>query len=139
MTIYTQPPLFDVEIAPRWADQDSLGHINHVQYFSYLEEARVHWLRSEEMLALGGFRLVIAAIALNYRQEWRHGRSLRARAWVTRVGNSSFSLRQALFSDDGEQLVAEGDATLVHVNEDHRPETISAAARAVLARSLIES
>ncbi len=38
-----------------------------------------------------------------------------------------------------EQLVAEGDATLVHVNEDHRPEAISAAARAVLARSLIES
>lgn len=139
MTDIRPAPLFDVLIEPRWADQDSLGHINHVQYFSYLEEARVRWLRSAEMVAVGGFRLVIAAIGLNYRQEWRHGRPLRARAWVTRVGNTSFSLRQALYSDDGEQLVAEGEATLVHVGEDHRPLTISDAARAVLARAEIES
>lgn len=58
---------------------------------------------------------------------------------MTRVGNSSFSLRQALYSDDGEQLVAEGEATLVHVGEDHRPLAISKAARAVLARAQVDS
>ncbi len=132
-------PLFDVLIEPRWADQDSLGHINHVSYFSYLEEARVRWLRSEAMAAVGGFRLVIAAIGLNYRREWRHGKALRARAWVSRLGNSSFSLRQALYSEDGEQLVAEGEATLVHVDAEHRSQAIAGAARDILQRALLPS
>jgi len=37
MSEIEQAPLFDVLIEPRWADQDSLGHINHVQYFCCLE------------------------------------------------------------------------------------------------------
>ncbi len=132
------PPLFDVLVEPRWGDQDSLGHINHVNYFSYLEEARVRWLEADGLWGDQPFLLVLAAIGLNFRREWHHGRPLRARAWLLKLGNSSFQLRQALFTDDGSELVAEGDATLVHVDAQHRATPIEGRIRDILQASLLD-
>ena len=102
------PPLFDVLISPRWADQDSMGHINHVQYFRYLEEARVH-----------------------------HDKPLRVRAWSVHIGNSSFRLLQSLYSEDGGELVAEGEITLVCIDAKHRPIPIADSERAQLQKCLL--
>lgn len=133
-------PLFDLLIEPRWGDQDSLGHINHVSYFSYLEEARVRWLSADRLWADEPFVLVLAAIGLNFRREWHHGRPLRARAWLLKLGKSSFQLRQALFTEDGSECVAEGDATLVHVDADsHKPRPIQGRIREILEASLLSA
>ena len=64
------PPLFDVLVEPRWGDQDSLGHINHVNYFSYLEEARVRWLEADGLWGDEPFLLVLAAIGLHRRSNF---------------------------------------------------------------------
>ncbi|WP_269618498.1 acyl-CoA thioesterase [Zhongshania sp. BJYM1] len=118
-------PLFDVLVSPRWADQDSMGHINHVQYFRYLEQARVQWLidsgfgNSGDANNLSG--LIVAAIGLNYRKEWHHDKLLRAKAWAVHIGNSSFRLLHRLYSEDGSELVAEGEITLVCIDAEHRP------------------
>ena len=133
------PPLFDVVIEPRWGDQDSLGHINHVNYFRYLEEARVRWLEAAGLSSDDPFLLVLAAIGLNFRREWHHGRPLRARAWLLKLGNSSFQLRQALFTEDGSECVAEGDATLVHVDAQHRATPIAGCVRDILQASLLSA
>lgn len=131
-------PLFDIMIEPRWGDQDMLGHINHVSYFSYLEEARVRWLEGDRLWGDEPFVLVLASIGLNFRREWRHGRPLRAKAWLLKLGNSSFQLRQALFTEDGLDCVAEGDAALVHVDaESHKPRPIQGRIREILQASLL--
>ena len=31
-------------IPVRWGDMDALGHVNNSRYFTYLEQARIHWL-----------------------------------------------------------------------------------------------
>ncbi|MDF1693324.1 MAG: acyl-CoA thioesterase [Zhongshania sp.] len=132
--------LFDVLIKPRWADQDSMGHINNVQYFRYLEEARVDWL-AQSGFGMGeganNFGLIMAAVGLNFRREWHHGHLLRAKAWVLHIGNSSFSLRQCLYSEDGSELVADGESTLVCVDGAHRPVPLSESARAHLQAHLL--
>ena len=33
-----------VPVALRWADMDAQGHVNNVQYFRYMEQARIEWL-----------------------------------------------------------------------------------------------
>lgn len=32
-------------IVVRWGDMDSVGHVNNAVYFTYMESARVGWLR----------------------------------------------------------------------------------------------
>ncbi|MEX1670317.1 acyl-CoA thioesterase [Zhongshania guokunii] len=140
MSETTIAPLFDVLIKPRWADQDSMGHINHVQYFRYLEEARVDWLDQSgfgEGEGADNFGLIMAAVGLNFRREWHHGRMLRGKAWVLHIGNSSFSLRQCLYSEEGSELVAEGESTLVCVNSEHRPIPLPKSARVHLQPHLL--
>ncbi|MBW2940788.1 acyl-CoA thioesterase [Zhongshania aquimaris] len=133
-------PLFDVLVAPRWSDQDSMGHINHVQYFRYLEEARVQWMANTgfamgEDGELSG--VIVAAIGLNFRKEWHYHKRLRAKAWVIHIGNSSFRLLQSLYSEDGCELVAEGETTLVCVDAEHRPTPIADGERAELHKCVL--
>jgi acyl-CoA thioester hydrolase len=126
--IFTTPSLFSVLISPRWADQDSMGHINHVQYFRYLEEARIRWMLDTGFGVGSGNELsgmLVAAIGLNFRKEWHHNKRLYAKAWVTHIGNSSFRLLQRLYSEDGSELVAEGEISLVCIDDKHRPRPIA--------------
>lgn len=132
-------PLFDELIYPRWFDHDALGHINHVQYFRYLEEARVNWIVRGKLEALsegGKHAMVVASGGLDFRAEWRHPNPLRARAWTRRIGNTSFTLYQTLHSEYGEIVVADGDMTFVWVDvEHHRPHPVSESLRELLLNS----
>lgn len=131
----TTPALFTVLVSPRWGDQDSMGHINHVQYFRYLEEARVQWMFNtgfgvDSDNEISG--MVVAAIGLNFCKEWHHNKRLRVTAWVTHIGTSSFRLLQRLHSEDGSELVADGEITLVCIDGDRRPQPITDSKRAQL-------
>ena len=39
------PFRFSTMLEVRWRDLDPMGHVNNAVYFSYLEQARVHYLR----------------------------------------------------------------------------------------------
>ncbi|AKH68525.1 putative thioesterase [Spongiibacter sp. IMCC21906] len=141
MTDQNITPLFEFTIEPRWFDADPLGHINHVQYFRYLEEARVKWMSSADYLrALSNdvaYVMLMVNVGLDFRREHHHPEALSALAYVSHVGNSSFRLHQQLFAKDSGELVAEGPASLVWVRlEDHKPERISDAMRELLGRHL---
>lgn len=34
----------------RWQDMDAFGHVNHSNYFVYMQECRIAWLRSHQIL-----------------------------------------------------------------------------------------
>ena len=59
------------EIEIRWRDLDVYGHVNHVVFLTYLEEARDEWLG----LTLGDpsrvWSYVVARIEIDYRRELR--------------------------------------------------------------------
>ena len=56
------------EIPVRWADQDTNGHVNNATYFTYFEQTRILWLRSEVMIArrLKHEGIVVAQASCNY-------------------------------------------------------------------------
>ncbi|GAB3368915.1 acyl-CoA thioesterase [Spongiibacter taiwanensis] len=141
MTTSDIAPLFAVEIKPRWADQDPFGHINHVAYFRYLEEARVAWLLADPIAAIsneGDYGLIIAHTSLNYRREWHHPNALLATGHVLSVGSASVKLRQQLLEPENGQVVADGDITLVWMNLRSRAsEPLPAAAKQKLLAHLL--
>jgi acyl-CoA thioester hydrolase len=106
------------EIEIRWRDLDSFGHVNHVVFLTYFEEARDEWLGR----ALGNpddvWSYVVARIEIDYRRELRlEDDVVVARCRLERIGNSSVTTRESISTRDGE-LSAEATAVLVARDEE---------------------
>jgi acyl-CoA thioester hydrolase len=97
----------------RWRDLDAFGHVNHVVFLTYLEEARDEWLGRTlgDPALVWGF--VIARVELDYRRELTQADDvIVARCALGRVGTSSVATTEVITTLSGE-LVAEAQAVLV--------------------------
>jgi acyl-CoA thioester hydrolase len=88
----------------RWSDPDTMGHVNHARYLSYFEDARMALLAASPTRVPGGagHRGCIAArVAVDYLAQvtFRPGLMLRVQSAVSRIGTSSWTLRQELYAD----------------------------------------
>lgn len=95
----------------RWADQDSLGHINNVLYADYLQEARVAMLRDH---APGtrphdpGTGVVVVRHEVSYLTSLHFGFApVAVETWVSEITTASFTLDYEIvsWSESGERTV----------------------------------
>jgi acyl-CoA thioester hydrolase len=105
------------EIEIRWRDLDAFGHVNHVVFLTYLEEARDEWLGR----ALGDPSLVwgyvIARVEIDYRRELTlEDDAAVATCALDRIGTSSVTTREGVRTRGGEPA-AEAKAVLVARDE----------------------
>jgi len=102
---------FDVDI--RFGDQDSLGHVNNVSFMRYSEDGRIAFSRSlgQKPGNVGGVGWVIAWVAMDYRAELRYPGRVRIGTAVSRLGTSSCTVVQGIFS--GRRCAATSEAVLV--------------------------
>jgi acyl-CoA thioester hydrolase len=109
----------------RFADVDMLGHVNNVAYASYVETARVEFLRS-----LGGevTSIIVAHLALDYRRPVHYGATLAVDTWVEKVGRTSVTLGQVVWA--GTDRAADVRSVLVFYDyERGAPKEVPAAMR----------
>ena len=105
------------EIEIRWRDLDVYGHVNHVVFLTYLEEARDEWLGRTLDSPDSVWSYVVARVEIDYRRELRlDDDTVIARCRLERIGNSSLSTRESLSTRGGE-LAAEARAVLVARDE----------------------
>jgi acyl-CoA thioester hydrolase len=117
----------------RFSDTDMLGHVNNARYFTYMEEARVHFL--EEMAGLRQVPLILASAKVDFRAQTFYGEHLTIESWVSRIGNSSFDVSCQMFREEDGTLVFEGVAVLVHFDyEAQRPTAIPEPLREMLVK-----
>lgn len=127
-------PFFRLDIAVRWRDLDAFNHVNNASYLSYIEEARVLWLKSLDSDWAGAAAApILAAIQVNYRRPVGWPEALRVELFAERVGNKSLTLGHRIVSASSpEQLFADGHSVLVWVNRDGQsvalPESVVQAA-----------
>ncbi|RCV53830.1 acyl-CoA thioesterase [Marinitenerispora sediminis] len=85
----------------RFADLDPLNHVNNVRMLTYLEDARVAFLRWDvdpEGARFGG--LVVARHEVDYVRPLQLRREpVRVETWVTEVKNASFTLAYEIRDD----------------------------------------
>jgi acyl-CoA thioester hydrolase len=106
------------EIEIRWRDLDAFGHVNHIVFLTYLEEARDEWLG--RVLGDPGlvWDYVIARVEIDYRRELTlEDDVIVARCSLERLGTKSVSTSEAVVTRDGE-TAAEAKAVLVARNEE---------------------
>ena len=94
-------------------DLDAFGHVNNAVYLTYLENARVTYMR--EVLgveSLDDLLVIVASVAIDFRSRASLGETLEVGSRVTRVGEKSFDLDHEIRGADG-RLVAEAHTVLV--------------------------
>jgi acyl-CoA thioester hydrolase len=128
----------------RWADLDSLGHVNNVVYVDYLQEARVDMLRVHAPLR-GGEALAEGVVVVRHEVEFvaplqfRH-EPVRIESWVSEVRAATFTMAYEILDEapEGERRVYLRARSVLtpYLFADERPRRISAEEREVLERFL---
>ena len=124
----------------RWADMDSLGHVNNVTYADYLQEARVDMF-AVHAPAAGGEELAEGVVVVRHDVEFVaplvfRPQPVRIESWITQVRAASFTMAYEILDEqpDGSRLVyARATSVLTpYVFSEERPRRIRPEERAVL-------
>jgi acyl-CoA thioester hydrolase len=100
----------EVRVAVRWQDIDGLGHVNHVNFLIYLEEARDAWLHGH---GIRRDEYVVGRCTVHYRREILPDvATVLVRTAVAEVGRSSLTTSQLMLDEDG-NVLAEAEFALV--------------------------
>jgi acyl-CoA thioester hydrolase len=124
----------------RWADLDSLGHVNNVVYVDYLQEARVDMLRVHAP-ATGSEALAEGVVVVRHEVDFLaplvfRDEPVRIESWVSEVRAASFTIGYEILDlapDGGRRLYVRATTVLTpYVFLEERPRRIRAEERDVL-------
>ena len=130
----------------RWADMDSLGHVNNVVYVDYLQEARVDMLAVHAPVS-GGERLAEGVVVVRHEVEFLlplvfRFEPVRIETWVSEIRAATFTMAYEILDllPDGTRTVYTRARSVLtpFVFAEQRPRRISPEERNVLARFLEE-
>jgi acyl-CoA thioester hydrolase len=126
---------FEHPVDVRWRDADSLGHVNHAVFLTYLEEGRDAFF----MQTLGSEPIyVVVRLEVDLRAEVRLAdRRVTVRLEVERLGTTSMTTRETIVVPSGEVAA---DARVVTVRwdpEQRKPIPFSEAERGQLEARII--
>jgi acyl-CoA thioester hydrolase len=102
-------------IQVRFADLDVNRHVNNVAYFTYMEQARVDWLKRTGMQTTpSGEGPVVVQASCNYRRAMPFVEAIDVRVYVGPAGRTSFPTYYELIGTDDESCTyADGQAIMV--------------------------
>jgi acyl-CoA thioester hydrolase len=109
-----------LRIQVRFADLDVNRHVNNVAYFTYMEHARVDWLKRTGMqTTVDGEGPVVVQASCNYRQVMPFVDAIDVRMYVGPAGRTSFPTYYDLVStEDENRKYADGQAIMVWTDRD---------------------
>ncbi|MET0238506.1 MAG: acyl-CoA thioesterase [Sphingobium sp.] len=91
---------YRIEVPPRYADLDPMGHINNVAIASMFETGRIafhHQLQAHPKEL--GVRWLVAAVNLNYLREMHAPCGVSIASGLHRLGNRSWTILSAAFQE----------------------------------------
>jgi len=132
----TSPALHLEPVRVRWADVDSMGHVNNAKYFTYCESARMSYFAAIGLEAFrqgGRFGPALAAANLNFRRQVRYPAELEVRTRVSKLGRTSFTMDYEIVDRADAERVADGAGVIVWIEyETGKPEPIPDGLRAAI-------
>ena len=96
----------------RFRDLDPMGHVNNAVFLTYVESARVEFLKHLGVApTLEELGIIVARVEIDFRAPVRFGDEVEVAARVSRFGAKSFDLDHELRVDG--RIVAEAKTVLV--------------------------
>ena len=128
---------FTAQVAMRWQDMDAYGHVNNVQFLTYVEEARVEMFQSVPLSGLHKSEsgILVAASDIRYRRPLFHrSEPVPIDVWVTKVGAATFSLGYEVYDADGTVYATAGSTMVPYDFTSARPRRLTAEEKEWLSR-----
>ena len=117
----------------RYSDTDRQGHVNNAVFSTYLETGRVEIFYQDPDMIGEACEFVIARVVLDFLGEVRWPGEVTIASGVTKLGNSSVTLEQAIFQNG--TCVARAETIIVQINQTTRKsQALGERARAKLER-----
>jgi acyl-CoA thioester hydrolase len=110
------------DVPTRWMDNDAYGHVNNVEYYSYMDTAvNLHLMETgvldvQNSPAFG----VVVETGCRYFQEITHPAVVQVGLRVTKLGNSSVTYQIGLFKQGEDDLAALGHFVHVYIDRETR-------------------
>ncbi|MGH8212791.1 MAG: acyl-CoA thioesterase [Rhodanobacteraceae bacterium] len=107
--------IFTSPIAVRWRDLDAFNHVNNSNFLTYIEEARLQWLKGVRGPWFDAHSMpVLAAAEMNYRAPIAWPASIVIELSCERVGTTSITLgHRVVDANDAQKLYCDGRSVLV--------------------------
>ena len=107
--------LFEIEIEVRFRDLDALGHVNNAVYFTYFEEGRKNFSKTEfQVSGPSDFTFILAHIRCDYLTPVQLGDRVKLQMWVQNIGTKSFGFGYKLVDvADDARVYAAGESIQV--------------------------
>lgn len=104
-----------VSVVPvRFADTDALGHVNNANYLSYLEVARVDYLREAIGVSkISDFGVILARVEIDYKSPAFHHETMLVGCRVSKIGGASVVMDYRIEDKATGRLVAEAKTVTV--------------------------
>ena len=110
---------FHQPIEVRYGDLDPQGHVNNARYLTYMEQARVAYVRHLGLWQGGSFLtfgVILADTQISFLKPILFGDPVRVALAVTRLGNKSFDMAYQVEDHQGAVTYATGKSVQVAYN-----------------------
>ncbi|WP_299184866.1 thioesterase family protein [uncultured Psychrobacter sp.] len=99
-----------------WGDMDSFGHVNNVVYYTYAQNARIHYNTQLNLFNENTFS-VMAASSCQYFKPVIYPDTLWIGVRIKKVGNASVIHEYTYYSTAMNTIVASGESVLVYLDK----------------------
>jgi acyl-CoA thioester hydrolase len=110
----------------RYGDLDPQGHVNNAKYLTYIEQARIVYVRHLGLWDGGSFKnigIILAEVRVSYKAPILWEQQIKVGVRVHRLGNKSFDVIYSV--EDSQNGVVHATASTVQVSYDyHSSQTI---------------
>jgi acyl-CoA thioester hydrolase len=117
-------------IQPRWRDTDGFGHVNNVVFGSWIELARIAFLRGIDPPSGD---LILARLEMDFLRQVTIEAAVEVETRVSRIGRTSVGLRHDVLAD-GERAARVDSVVVLFDYERQEKRVVSDALRATLRR-----
>ncbi len=103
-------------IEVRYGDLDPQGHVNNAKFLTYLEQARVFYLKQLKLWEGGSFHsmgIILADVQITFRKAIQFGDPLRVGIRISRMGNKSMTSEYRIEDARDASEFASGSSVLV--------------------------
>jgi len=108
------PIVYEQKVA--WGDMDAFGHVNNVMYYRYIESARIEYFDRLNVFDQDVLTVVVSS-QCKYLKPVFYPDVLHIGARVEEMRNSAIRMHYVLFSQQQQQIVADGEAVIVFVDK----------------------
>ena len=110
--------VFTEIIKVRWGDMDAFGHVNNINYFQYMEQARISWFDTlSTSLADSGQGPVIVSASCTFLKPIVYPATIAVSVDVGELGRSSIPISHEIYLENDPAIqFAEGQTTIVWVD-----------------------